>query len=460
MSNADPILLVDDDVTILRSTLQVLEGGLQHRCVTAVSGKEALGVLAGQKISIVLLDLGLPDLSGEEMLSQLKKDYPGVPVIIVTALRDLDSAVRCMGAGAYDYVVKGSDPGRLINSVKRALESREKDLKIATLRDSLQMSGLKRPENFSDLITISERMRGLFRFIEAVAASDESILLQGETGTGKELFARAVHKASGAKGPFVATNLGGLEDLLVSDTLFGHVKGAYTGADEPRKGLIFQAAGGTLFLDEIGDLSPQSQVKLLRFLENGEYFPLGTDLGRRSETRIVAATNMNLEARAEEGLFRRDLLYRLSTYRVDIPPLRERKEDLPLLCQHFLSLAAPGPDFPGLTSGALAVLGLYSFPGNIRELRGLLLKAKALSQELIIDQSVIEGLLANPAKPSATVLAAPPAVPVLPTIQQAVADLIQDALRRTNGHQTLAAKLLGISPQALSKRLKHRGSGL
>jgi len=173
----------------------------------------------------------------------------------------------------------------------------------------------------------------------------------------------------------------------------------------------------------------------------------------------VAATNMNLEARAEEGLFRRDLLYRLSTYRVDIPPLRERKEDLPLLCQHFLSQAA-GPTFPSLSPGALATLGLYSFPGNVRELRGLLLKAKAVSRESVIDQSVIEGLLAGPSKPAPPVLPVPSAVPGLPTIHQAVAHLIQEALSQTNGHQTMAAKLLGISPQALSKRLKHRGTGL
>lgn len=459
------ILLVDDDVAILRSTSQVLEEGFQLTCIPAATGTEALDLMAREPVGLVLLDLGLPDLPGEELLTRLRRDYPEVPVIIVTALADIDSAVRCMGNGAYDYVVKGSDPGRLINSVKRALESRQKDLKIASLRDSLQAIDLKRPESFSDLITTNDKMRALFRFIEAVAASDEPILLQGETGTGKELFARAIHKSSGVRGPFVATNLGGLEDLLVSDTLFGHVKGAYTGADEARKGLIFQAAGGTLFLDEIGDLSSQSQVKLLRFLENREYFPLGTDLPRRSEARIVAATNQNLESRAEEGRFRRDLLFRLSTYRVDIPPLRERREDIPLLCAHFLSSMASGPDCPTLSPGALTALGLHSFPGNVRELRSLLLKAKALSPGQEIDRSVVERLLSAPPKagpdPSmATAAVAKPAPPMpeMPTIEQAIEDLIEKALKRTDGLQSSAAKLLGISPQALSQRLKHRGS--
>jgi DNA-binding NtrC family response regulator len=465
-----PILLVDDDLAILRSTAQVLEEGFPFRCVPVSTGKEALDFIAGQPVGLVLLDLGLPDLPGEEILSRLRRDYPEVPVVVVTALADIDSAVRCMGGGAYDYVVKGSDPGRLLNSVKRALESREKDLKIASLRESLQAPDLRHPESFSDLVTASGRMRALFRFIEAVAGSDEPILLQGETGTGKELFARAIHKASGARGPFVATNLGGLEDLLVSDTLFGHVKGAYTGADEARKGLIFQAAGGTLFLDEIGDLSSQSQVKLLRFLENREYFPLGTDLPRRSEARIVAATNQNLESRAEEGRFRHDLLYRLSTFRIDIPPLRERKEDIPPLCGHFLASMAAAPEPPRLTTEALAVLCLYSFPGNVRELRSILLKAKALSGEGAIDRRVIEELLADspkaghassalPATPQETVPAAIPPNPELPTIQKAIENLVEEALRRSDGHRSKAAKLLGITPQALSQRLKHRGTG-
>jgi DNA-binding NtrC family response regulator len=463
-----PILLVDDDLAILRSTAQVLGEEFQLACISASTGTEALDLVARQAVGMVLLDLGLPDLAGEEILARLRKDYPEVPVIIVTALADVDSAVRCMGSGAYDYVVKGSDPGRLINSVKRALESREKDLKIASLRESLQAPGLKRPESFSDLITSNERMRALFRFIEAVAASDEPILLQGETGTGKELFARAIHKASGARGPFVATNLGGLEDSLVSDTLFGHVKGAYTGADEARKGLIFQASGGTLFLDEIGDMSSQSQVKLLRFLENREYFPLGTDLPRRSEARIVVATNQNLETKADEGRFRRDLLFRLSPYRIDIPPLRERKEDIPLLCAHFLTSITKGCEGPALTPGALAVLSLYSFPGNVRELRGLLLKAAAISGGQAIDQSIMEGLLtaspkpilsALPLAPPAPVSIAAPVVPNLPTIQEAIGDLIEEALKRTSGHQKAAAKLLGITPQALSQRLKHKGNG-
>jgi DNA-binding NtrC family response regulator len=213
-------------------------------------------------------------------------------------------------------------------------------------------------------------------------------------------------------------------------------------------------------------LSSQSQVKLLRFLENREYFPLGTDLPRRSEARIVAATNQNLESRAEEGRFRRDLLFRLSTYRVDIPPLRERREVIPLLCAHFLSSMPSGPDCPTLSPGALAALGLYSFPGNVRELRSLLLKAKALSPGQEIDRSVIDGLLSAAPKTGPDLSAAQasaamhaPPMTQLPTIEQAIEDLIEKALKQTDGLQSSAAKLLGISPQALNQRLKHKGTG-
>jgi DNA-binding NtrC family response regulator len=445
----DIVLVVDDDPAILQGTAQALKTELEIDCECVANGTAALKALENLSFGLVLLDLSLPDLSGEEILARVRQNHPELPVIIITALSDLESAVRCMRGGAYDYIVKGSDPGRLLNSVRRGLESRRKDLKIAALKRSLLTDQLKNPSHFEALVTGHPRMHALFRFIEAVAGSEEPILLQGETGTGKELFAQAIHRASGVAGPFVATNLGGLDDVMVSDTLFGHVKGAFTGADEPRKGMVVQASGGTLFLDEIGDLSPQSQVKLLRFLENREYFPLGTDTARRSEARIVAATNMDLEVRAEQGLFRRDLLYRLAMYRVDIPPLRERAEDIPLLCNHLT------PGGPRLHPAAVEALSRYDFPGNIRELKGLLLKARALSNGEI-GADLIETMLGSSPRPAAQ----KHPEPVFPTIHQAVSKLVDDALRKTQGHQASAAKLLGISPQALSKRLKQKENEL
>ncbi len=444
----DIALVVDDDPAILQGTALALKTELEVDSECVATGAAALAALKQRRFGLVLLDLSLPDLSGEEILVRVRQNHPELPVIMITAMSDLESVVRCMRAGAYDYIIKGSDPGRLLNSVRRGFESRQKDMSIAALKRSLLAEGLKNPGHFSALVTTHPRMHALFRFIEAVAGTEEPILLQGETGTGKELFAQAIHKASGVTGPFVATNLGGLDDVMVSDTLFGHVKGAFTGADEPRKGMVVQASGGTLFLDEIGDLSPQSQVKLLRFLENREFFPLGTDIARRSEARIVAATNMDLETRADEGLFRRDLLYRLAAYRVDIPPLRERSDDIPLLCQHLLE--QNGVSIP-LGPSAVEALMRYPFPGNVRELKGLLLKATALAGGEI-DALVLEPLLGPPRSSAPEKRPAP----TFPTIHQAVSRLVDDALRQTKGHQASAAKLLGISPQALSKRLKQK----
>ena len=453
----ETILLVEDDATVLESTSMVLEQEGLGRCLKASTGAAALATAEQTRLDLVLLDLGLPDLPGEDMLNRLRSSHPEVPIVIVTALVDVEMAVRCMALGAYDYVVKGGDPGRLVASSRRALESRRKEVEIASIRERMLSVHLKNPEHFAALVTGSERMRVVFRFIEAVARSDEPILLQGETGTGKELFAQAVHKASGTQGPFVASNLGGLDDFMVSDTLFGHVKGAYTGADDVRKGLIATAAGGTLFLDEIGDLSPLSQVKLLRFLENREYYPLGSDLARKSTARVVAATNHRLEEAVTAGRFRRDLLYRLSTYGVEIPPLRERPEDIPLLCAHFQKTLSQGQPVAQLSSGAMALLRRYKFPGNVRELRGILLRGMAMANGPLIDRPIVEGLLKPSEVPEPeTTVEAPLFPPRLPTIREVIESLVTEAMTRTNGHQTLAANLLGITPQALSKRLKLR----
>jgi DNA-binding NtrC family response regulator len=454
--NVEPILLIDDDPAIREGTQRLFEQQGLGPCFVAATGAQGLSLLGEHSVSVVLLDLGLPDAPGEDLLPRIQQNHPDIPVLIVTALGDLEAAVRCMAQGAYDYVVKGGDPSRLVTSVRRALESRRKGREIEALRERMQAVTLKRPQAFSAIVTGSERMRALFRFVEAVADTGEPILIQGETGTGKELFAEAVHRASGTRGPFVATNLGGLDDFVVSDTLFGHTKGAFTGADEVRKGLVASAADGTLFLDEIGDLSPPSQVKLLRFLENREYYPLGSDLARRSNARIVAATNRNLDALAAEGRFRKDLLYRLSTYRIDIPSLRERPEDIPLLCSHFLKNLAQGHETPSLTSGAQAALLSYSYPGNVRELRGLLLRAKVLADGQTIGRGVVEQLVKLPSPAPDLQASAEFSLLTqdLPTIRQAIEALVKEALSRTGGHQAEAAHLLGISPQALSKRLK------
>jgi DNA-binding NtrC family response regulator len=253
----------------------------------------------------MLLDLSMPHISGGELLSLVNKDFPEVPIIIITGSNDVETAVACMKSGAFDYMVKPVEKSRLISGVKRAIEIRELQRENRLLRARVLLGEMEHPEAFSEIITDSEAMRSIFQYIEAISNTSQPVLITGETGVGKELVARAIHRLSNRKGDFVPVNVAGLDDNIFADTLFGHKKGAFTGADQPRSGMIEQASGGTLFLDEIGDLSPASQVKLLRLLQDGEFFPLGSDIVKHSDARVVVATNQNLQAFRNQGGFAR-----------------------------------------------------------------------------------------------------------------------------------------------------------
>jgi DNA-binding NtrC family response regulator len=312
-------------------------------------------------------------------------------------------------------------------------------------------------------------MLAMFQYVEVVAGSRHPILVTGETGVGKELIARAIHSLSGCKGDLVTVNVAGLEDAMFSDTLFGHRRGAYTGADQAREGLIAKAGGGTLFLDEIGDLKESSQVKLLRLLEGRRYYPLGSDVAKESDARIVCATHRNLQQAVAEGMFRRDLYYRLSAHHVQIPPLRERPEDLPLLVDHFLREAAEGEGKrkPTAPPELFVLLANYPFPGNVRELRMMVLdavlqhKGGVLSMESFRRTIGVEQTPAVPTDGSGAPGAGgdPPFLSAarLPTLKEAEEYLIAEALARARNNQGIAATLLGITRQALNKRLTRGG---
>ena len=305
------------------------------------------------------------------------KDFPEVPVIVITGSNDVDTAVACMKTGAFDYMVKPVEKSRLISGVKRAIELRELQRENRLLRAHVLSDKLEHPEAFSEMVTNSAIMRSIFQYIESISISPQPILITGETGVGKELVSKAIHKLSRRNGAFVPVNVAGLDDNVFADTLFGHRKGAFTGADQARSGLVEQASGGTLFLDEIGDLSPASQVKLLRLLQDGEYFPLGSDVGKRSDARVVVATNQDIQALQESGKFRKDLYYRLCGHQIHIPPLRERREDLPILLDHFLERLPRrwAREKPTPPRELLTLLSTYPFPGNIRELQSIILDA-------------------------------------------------------------------------------------
>jgi DNA-binding NtrC family response regulator len=384
-------------------------------------------------------------------------------VIVVTGAVDIETAVRCMKSGAFDYVVKPIEEDRLLASVRRGVAFRELERENLALKRHLFSDSLENPEVFSGIVTNNKVMLSVFKYVESIADSAAPVLITGETGTGKELIARAVHASSRSNGEFVAVNVAGLDDHIFSDTLFGHVKGAFTSADDIRRGLVEQAAGGTLMLDEIGDLSHASQLKLLRFLQEGEYFPLGRDEPKRSHVRIVAVTNENPRALKRTGRFREDLFYRLHTHHIEIPPLRERMEDIPLLVDHFLEEAANAlkKKKPALPAQLWPLLGTHSFPGNVRELRSMVLdavsthKSGTLSLKLFrsrIDKergSQIESTAMGKKETDGIIWPTN-----LPTKKEMNDMHMAEAMRRAKGNQSIAASMLGISQQALSKRLK------
>jgi DNA-binding NtrC family response regulator len=426
-----------------------------------------MNLLASRPVEAMLLDLNMPHIDGRELLGQINQAFPEIPVIIVTGAVEVETAVQCMKSGAFDYVVKPVEDERLVSAVHRALAFRELKRENQALKQHILSHTLERPEAFAGIVTRNKKMLAIFQYIESIAQTSQPVLIRGETGVGKELIARVLHALSGLKGHFVAVNVAGLDDNVFSDTLFGHAKGAFTGAESERQGLIQRASGGTLFLDEIGDLSPASQVKLLRLLQENEFFPLGRDDTKRADSRIVASTNADLWELQKSGKFRKDLNFRLATHRIYVPPLRERLDDLPLLVAHFLEKAASelGKKTPTPPEELVPLLRHYPFPGNIRELKTLLFDATSRQKEGILPLEVFKAhirryqareLPAAGGEHSGTAhgqegLAFPRK---LPTIKQAADLLVAEAMKRANGNQTIAAGMLGITQQALSKRLK------
>lgn len=459
------IILVDDEPEILFSFEVILRRAGLSNILSLTEGRKVLPALTEQEVGVIALDLQMPGLSGRELLAMITEEHPEVPVVIVTAANQTETAIACMKAGAFDYLVKPVEANRFVTTLKKALEIHLLHREISSLKDTLFSGRLRHEKAFAAFSTRSASMMTLFRYVEAIAPSDQPVLITGETGVGKELIARALHDASGRQGPFVAVNSGGLDDLMFSDTLFGHKKGAYTGAGEARDGMLAKAAGGTLFLDEVGDLSPMSQVKLLRLLQEGEYYPLGADVASLSTARIVVATNRDLETLQRDGSFRKDLYFRLRTHHAQVPPLRKRREDLPLLLASFLeeasaSLKKKKPNYP---PELLTYLNSYDFPGNLREFRALVFDAVARHRGGVLSTASFRSAIGGP-KPARASRESVPAEEAndfsvcgrFPTLEEMEGHLITEALRRSNGNQGAAAALLGISRQALNKRLRRR----
>jgi len=459
-----PILIVDDERSILLAidtTLQL--AGFNH-VVTTRDGRYVDSILEHGPIELMLLDLTMPHIGGEELLKQIHAEHPDVPIIIVTGTTDVKTAVRCIKAGAFDYVIKPVEEEQLLAVVHRAVAFRDLERENTALRQHILSDDLESPDAFENIITRDRKMLSVFKYVESIARTSQPVLITGETGVGKELIANAVHRLSGLTGRFVAVNVAGVDDNVFSDTLFGHVRGAFTGADRSRPGLIEEASGGTLFLDEIGDLSHASQVKLLRLLQEGEYLPLGRDKPRHTDARIVTSTNKDIWGLQGDGKFRKDLGYRLGTHLVDIPPLRDRKDDIPLLVDHFLEEAARALNKkkPTPPKELFPLLESYAFPGNIRELQAMIYDAVSRHTSRMLSLEVVKEHIARgqsllptdspvhpqPSRESITFHE------TLPTLKEAAQLLVAEAMERAGGNQSVAARMLGISQQALSKRLK------
>ncbi len=462
-----PILFVDDEEHFLLSAELTMTSNGINNVETCGDSRLVEGLLAKKDYSLIVLDINMPHISGTELLPLIVSKYPEIPVIVLTAVNDVNSAVSCMKEGAFDYIVKPVDNTRLVTSIRRGLEITEIRNENEMLKQSLLRENIEHPEAFTEIVTHCGVIESIFKYIEAIAKTNLPVLITGETGTGKELFANALHKASGRKGEMVSVNVAGVDDNLFSDTLFGHRKGAFTGADKDRKGLIEKAEGGTLFLDEIGDLGIESQVKLLRLLQDGHYYPLGSDIAKLSDARIIVATNRDIKEMQDEGAFRQDLYYRLKSHHIIIPPLRERKIDLPYLADHFISKAsaALGKKRPAVPKEMYTLLRNYSFPGNVRELEGMIFDAISLHSSGILSLESIRKKISefnadrssrNKRANGAAVLSGEDEIlpGEFPTLKEAEDKLIEEALKRAGGNQTIAAELLGISRRALNNRLR------
>lgn len=461
-----PVLLVDDEEHSLASfDIALKTHGINHT-IRCADGRRVQDLATEEQPEVILLDLIMPGVSGHDILAWLNQRHPQIPVIVITGVNEVETAVDCMRRGAFDYIVKPVSTERLLPSITRAMEVRQLRRENSRLTNRFFSSDLKHPEAFNAMLTEHPKMQAVFLYCEAVAQGRQPVLITGETGVGKEEVAKAIHRLSGRKGRFVTLNAAGLDEQQLAASLFGHLKGAFAGADQSRPGLIDKAKGGTLFLDEIDQLGPAFQISLLQLLENREYLPVGAEQGKTADVRLLVASRQNPDQLQESGQLRHDLYYRLSTHHVHVPPLRERTEDIPLLLDHFLGEAAK--EFrkrkPVYHQEIIPLLKNYYFPGNIRELRGMVFdamsghRARLLRTETFI--KAVQGRLGTPAggkaKAEAPVYDTEWAQKLdrLPSLKIAALTLVQEALRRSGNNQRVAAGLLGITPQALNQRLR------
>jgi DNA-binding NtrC family response regulator len=450
------IIHVIDDEPVIRDVLSQLLTSEGYEVELSSSGEEALDKFSSSSCDVILLDLLMPGIDGIEVLRRIRKIDPVAAVIIITAYASVESAIAAMKIGALDYVQKPFKHDDLLMTIERAVERRHLQEENLRLKDEL-----KQKFSFSNIIGKSQAMKAVFELIKAAAPTRSTILLQGESGTGKELVAKAIHVNSNrADEPFVIVNSGSLPPDLLESHLFGHVKGAFTGAVTLKKGLFETADKGTIFFDEISSISLETQAKLLRVMQEKEFMRLGGTETIKVDTRIIAATNTDIEQMIALKTFRKDLFYRLNVIKIDLPPLRRRKDDIPLLVKHFIEVYGRenGREVEGVSEDVYEILDAHDWPGNVRELENLVERAVVFSRSKIITrESLPPLLLAGDASPDAWTGTPEESLDLKERTQTFQKKIILAALKKTRGVQKQAASLLGVKPTTLNEMIKRLG---
>lgn len=447
------ILVADDDVSVLEF-LEVMLSKEGYEVSCADDGTKAIEMLKKRTYDLILCDIRMGKLSGLDVLKKAKELHPNIVVIMISAFANTETAVEAVRLGAYDYIPKPFKVEELTQTIRHALERKT----LAQEKEVLERE-LKKRVHFGNIVGNSPKMMKIYTLIRQVAETKTNVLISGESGTGKELIAKAIHNNSDRRNnPFVVINCGGIPETLMESELCGHKKGAFTGAIDSKRGLFEIGDGGTVFLDEIGELTPPIQVKLLRLVQEKVFKRVGGTEDISVDIRIISATNKDLEKEVIEGRFREDLYYRLNVIHINVPPLRERPEDLPLLAQHFLEkyTREMGKEINKLSSYALDMLSRYDFPGNVRELENMIERSVALSTtNIILPESITISTFKRDAK------AKPSAIDIPLSgfnLEEAIADMerkyIKKALEITNDNKKKAAEFLGINLRSLRYRLR------
>ena len=449
-------ILIIDDEEVLRDVLDAVLRREGFEVIPAASGEEGLACLDQEDIDLIILDMMLPGMSGSEVLRVVRQTNPEIPVVIITAYSSIDGAIVAMKQGAFHYIPKPFKNEEVVLTVNKALEQRRLSNENQRLK-----AELSEKYSFSNIIGKSEPMRKIFDLIRLAAPSRSNILIAGESGTGKELVAKAIHHASPrARMPFVTVNSGSLPPELLESNLFGHIKGAFTGAIATKRGLFEVADGGSIFLDEIGTINLETQAKLLRVIQEKEFMRLGAVETIRVDVRIIAASNIELAELVEAGHFREDLFYRLNVIKISLPPLRRRREDIPLLVAHFLQKYSEEnrKRIRELTPEAMKYIMDHSWPGNVRELENTIERAVVLCTSDRIGVDLLPEYLRFPRQDDHPVVIVPPdGLSLKDAVSRYERSLILQSLELANGVQKRAAELLQVKPSTLNEMMKRLG---